>query len=92
MDNNGLGTVKQDLSNDLLHPGRPRFGIRGDDDVVISKLEIVPDRGVKMMIVKFTSFLWYWAATHLKFLLRKLEIRHQRMGGPPYTLFDRHQF
>jgi hypothetical protein len=35
---------KQELGDDLLHPGGTGLGIGRDDNIVVSKRELVPDR------------------------------------------------
>ncbi len=52
-----LLAIEDQLAKDLLNPRRPRLGIGRDDDVVVTKLEVVPDRRVEMVIVKFAGFL-----------------------------------
>ncbi len=42
--------IEQELHDDLLDPGRPRLGIGGDDDIIRSKVKVIPDRGIKMVI------------------------------------------
>src|SRR5262249_20656928 len=49
--------VEQQLADDLLRPGRARFGIGRDDDVVVAKSEIVPHLGIEVVIVDFALLL-----------------------------------
>jgi hypothetical protein len=53
----GIRTVEH-LAYDLLHPGRTGLGIGSDDDVIGAKPQIVSDRRIEVMIVKFAGFLW----------------------------------
>jgi len=48
--------VENQLCDDLLHPGRAGFCIGRDDDVVVPKGKIVPDRRIEMMIMQFSDF------------------------------------
>ena len=40
----------------LLHPGRPGFGVRPDDDVVVPEREVVPDGRVEVVVLEFPLF------------------------------------
>ena len=46
----GVGAEEQ-LGHDLLRPGRARLGVGRDHDVVVAEFEIVPDRGVEVVVV-----------------------------------------
>ena len=46
--------LEQQLGNELLHPSCPSLGVRRNDDVVIAKLQLVPDRRIKVMVVYLT--------------------------------------
>jgi hypothetical protein len=60
--------VKDELRDDLLHPGGSRLGVGSNDDVIISELQIVPDRGIEVM------------AVHFPLLAGPFELRHE--GAP----------
>ena len=46
---------EQKLRKNLLHPSRARFRVRSNDDVIVSELEIVPDRRIKMVVVQLAG-------------------------------------
>ena len=45
-----------ELGDDLLHPGGPRFGPSGDDDIVVAVFEFVPIGGIHAEIPHFPGF------------------------------------
>jgi hypothetical protein len=50
-----LSAIVQQLSDDLLRPGRPGLGIGANDDVVVPELEIIPDCGNHMVIMNLAG-------------------------------------
>ena len=56
--------IEQELADDLLHPCRASLRIRTDDDVVVAKLEVVPDRRVHVVVVKLTLLPGLIRLTH----------------------------
>src|ERR1700733_14926900 len=49
--------AEKQLRDDLLHPSGAGLGVGGNHNVVITKLEIVPNGGVEVMAVKLASLL-----------------------------------
>ena len=47
-----VGVLEQELSDDLLRPGRPSLRVGGDDDVVVAEVEVIPDGGIEVMVVQ----------------------------------------
>ncbi len=45
-------TIENQLRKYLLHPGRARFRIGRDYDVVVAERKIIPKRGIKMIVVE----------------------------------------
>ncbi len=52
-----LRASKDKLSNNLLGPRCARFGVGGDNYIIVSELEVVPERGIHMMIVQLARLL-----------------------------------
>ena len=50
--------IEKQLGDNLLHPGRSGLGICRNDDVVVAKRQIVAHRGIKVMVVELSRFLW----------------------------------
>ena len=48
---------KKHLRDDLLHPGGAGLRISRNDNIVVPKLEVVPDRGVYMLVVHLPGLL-----------------------------------
>jgi hypothetical protein len=48
----------------LLQPGGARFSVSGDDDVVPTKLEVIPYGRIEMMIVELASLDGEFIAAH----------------------------
>jgi hypothetical protein len=58
---------KEKLSDDLLNPGGPGFGVRGDDDIVISEAKVVPDGRIKVVTVQLPDLARPREFVHLVF-------------------------
>ena len=52
-----VAAAEHELAHDLLHPGGAGLGIGGDDDVVVAEAEIVPHRGIEVMVVQLARLL-----------------------------------
>ena len=54
------------LPDNLLGPRRTGFGVGCHDDVPMTEREVVPDRGIEVMVVKVARLLWpKYIGTHL---------------------------
>src|SRR3979411_508075 len=64
-----LRTVVQQLPDDLLGPRRTGFGVGCHDDVLTPEREVIPARGIEVMVVKVARLFWpryrYSSRTHL---------------------------
>ena len=59
-----LLTVEQELGDNLLHPSCTWFGIGWNNYIIVSKIQIIPDRRINMMIMELSSFNGRGSAIH----------------------------
>ena len=46
-------TIENELADDLLYPCRSGLGVGRYNDVIVTKLEVVPNCGIEMVVVNF---------------------------------------
>ena len=53
VDRHILGPAEDQLTDDLLRPGRTGFGVSADDDVIVAERKIVPGGQIHMVVEQF---------------------------------------
>ena len=72
-------TIKDKLADDLLHPSRSSFPIGSDDNIIVTKLNVVPDCAVEMMAVDVSGFCWQIGHREILFWL---ELPATKLSAP----------